>query len=216
MYLKPTRQNQEFAVLVILVAVFIAGALVASCGLPSSEEGTTPEPNAASRMSMVGTPETTHLTNLSVADLTVADDATVGDDLTVSGDTTLAGSLTIESGGALSGNFVYAKTNVVTATAAYTLTASQTGSLFSNAGSTGEITVTLPAATEGLNYCLYVGAGYTLTVQPAGDDQVLHLTNGHGDRLQNAGTAGDSICLIAQDPTYWVPLQEVGTWSDAD
>jgi hypothetical protein len=216
MYLKPKHETQDLALLVALVAVFIAGALVASCGLPSTEEGTTPELNAASRLSMVGTPETTHFTNLSVTDLTVTDDATISDDLTVSGDTTLAGSLTIESGGALSGSFVYAKTNVITATAAYTLTASQTGSVFSNAGSTGEITVTLPAATEGLNYCLYLGAAYTLTVQPTGDDQVLHLTNGHGDRLQNTGTAGDSICIVAQDPTYWVPLQEIGTWSDAN
>lgn len=101
-------------------------------------------------------------------------------------------------------------------TASYSVAATDNGDLFTNIGATAEVTFTLPTAAEGLNYCFYVGAAYTVTIELDGSDQVHHLTNAAGDRVQNAGTAGDSLCIQAIDATYWVPVHETGTWADAN
>ena len=111
---------------------------------------------------------------------------------------------------------VYLRFGVVDKTASYSPTKQESGGLFTNAGASGEITYTLPAATNGLGYCFYVYAAQTMTLELDDADQFHHLTNAAGDRLQNAGTAGDSICVYAKDGTYWVPMQEIGTWSDAN
>ena len=111
---------------------------------------------------------------------------------------------------------VYWRMPVAKKTASYTVTNADSGALITNMGATAEITLTLPAATAGLQYCIYVSDAYTITVALDGADQIHHLTNSAGDRLQNTGTAGDSVCLTAADGTYWLPLQEIGTWSDAN
>lgn len=111
---------------------------------------------------------------------------------------------------------VYLRYPTLKKTASYSVLRSDSGALILNMGASAEITLTLPSATEGLGYCFYVADAYTVTIDPASGDQVHHLTNSAGDRLQNTGTAGDSVCLTSVDGTYWVPTQEVGTWSDAD
>lgn len=108
------------------------------------------------------------------------------------------------------------RTNSISKTASYAVTTAETGALFSNEDTSSEITLTLPAAVEGLNYCIYVYEVYTLTLDVDDADQIHHLTNAVGDSLQNVGTAGDSICLKAINDVYWVPLGEIGTWSDAN
>ena len=110
----------------------------------------------------------------------------------------------------------YGRIDYIAKTADYTVTVAETGALFSNGGAGEEITFTLPAAAEGLNYCIYVSETYTVNVDAASGDQIHHLTNAAGDRVQNAGTTGDSICIRGIDAMYWVPLGEHGTWSDAD
>jgi len=118
----------------------------------------------------------------------------------------------IEDGGIATG----AKKDYTAKTADYTITIAESGALFSNGGATKEITYTLPSAAEGLNFCFYVYAAYTVNVDVASGDQTHHLTNAAGDRIQNTGTAGDSVCLMGADATYWIPTQEIGTWSDAN
>jgi hypothetical protein len=111
---------------------------------------------------------------------------------------------------------IYARVPSLSKTADYTLTRQLSGALIDNKGASGEITITLPSATTDLSYGFYVYEAQTITIQPATGDQVHHLTNATADRLQNAGTAGDSIWLVAIDGEFWIPLQETGTWSDAN
>jgi hypothetical protein len=130
-------------------------------------------------------------------------------------ETTSASGVTIDSV-LLKDTMIYARVPVSNATGSGTVTAADTMGWFSNQGASVEITFTLPSAAVGLNYCFYVSAAYTVNVDTASGDQIHHLTNAAGDRIQNAGTAGDSVCLVASDTTYWNPLGEIGTWSDAD
>lgn len=97
----------------------------------------------------------------------------------------------------------------------YTALVTETGKIFTNQGDGDGATITLPDAQDGLWYCFYTFAAQTFYVDPATGDQIHTLTNAAGDRISNA-TAGDSICLHAVDTTYWIPMQEVGTWADAD
>ena len=106
-------------------------------------------------------------------------------------------------------------TNIVSQSASYTLAITESGSLAINIGAAGEITWTLPAAAAGLHYCFYIAPTQNITIVVGAADQIHHLTNAAGDRLQN-GTAGDSICLTAIDIVYWIPTGEEGTWNDAD
>jgi hypothetical protein len=166
---------------------------------------------------------------LTVADNAIVDGQADAVQLTAQGYTTQTNDIfVVESSGGTnlldvdnSGNtYVAGDLNYdITATKATTNTAitdAGSGSLYLNMGATSEITLTLPSAVAGTHYCFYVSDAFTMTIAPDGADQVHHLTNSAGDRLQNDGTAGDSVCLAAVDDTYWVPLQEVGTWSDAD
>lgn len=116
--------------------------------------------------------------------------------------------LTVKDGGLI--NQDQAKTSN------YSVLATDNGDLFTNVGATAEVTFTLPTAVEGLNYCFYVYAAYTVTLELNGSDQFHHLTNAAGDRAQNTGTAGDSVCFTAIDTTYWLPIHETGTWSDVN
>lgn len=95
------------------------------------------------------------------------------------------------------------------------LAASATGSITHNTAATGTVTISLPGASAGLNYCFYVGAAQTLAVDPATGDQIGSLTNAAGDKITN-GTVGGSLCLVAADNTSWLPLGIVGTWADAN
>jgi hypothetical protein len=112
-------------------------------------------------------------------------------------------------------DLTYAKRDFAAKTAGYTILADQRGAIFSNLGATGALTLTLPTAAKGLNFCFYTGAAQTLYIDPAGTNQISHLTNAGGDRISNA-TAGDSVCLVGISTSAWIPLGEVGTWADAN
>jgi hypothetical protein len=169
--------------------------------------------------------------------VTSTDDATITDDLNVNGNATISTSLTVSGTSDLQGNLTLENDETIsnstdgrvvingqlgslglpiTTSTSYTATTAESGATFANVDATGEITLTLPAASAGLQYCVYVHAAYTMTLKLNNTDQIHHLTNSAGDRLQNAGTAGDSVCLLALDDAAWIPLQETGTWSDAD
>lgn len=95
----------------------------------------------------------------------------------------------------------------------YTVLAGDTGSVIK---ASGAITLTLPGAAVGLNYCI---------INFTGDDQVIDFTdatdvalnevNSPGDRVTNT-TAYDNICLTAIDTTNWVTISSLGTWSDGN
>jgi len=129
----------------------------------------------------------------------------------------LVGDVTGDVTGDLIGYAYYGRPVAVTTD--YTLTQAVSGATLLNFGATGEITITLPdvsLATVGYRYCIYVYDAYTITLKPATGDQIHALTNAPGDRVQNVGTPGDSLCLLNATSAHWIPLGEVGTWSDVD
>jgi hypothetical protein len=135
--------------------------------------------------------------------------------------TNLAGDLTGNVTGDVTGNVIgYAYYGRAVSTSGdYTFTQATSGVTLINFGATDEITVTLPdvsLSTVGYQYCIYVYSAYTVTIKPATGDQIHALTNAAGDRIQNVGTVGDSICLLNITSADWAPMQEVGTWSDVD
>lgn len=93
--------------------------------------------------------------------------------------------------------------------------AADSNTIYTNLTATGTLTVTLPGAAKGLNYCAYVAAAQVLTVDPATDDQILALTNAAGDKITNS-TIGSSVCLTALDDTNWAAITPQGTWADAN
>ncbi len=107
------------------------------------------------------------------------------------------------------------KRYVVKQTTSDELTGIEPNAIFANIAATGTITMTLPNASAGLNYCFYVGAAQVLTVDPATGDLIASLTNAAGDKITN-NTPGSSVCLVAADGTNWMPLGVVGTWTDAN
>jgi len=131
------------------------------------------------------------------------------------------GSITLENSETISnstdgdvfvnGELLY-RTNVISQSADYTVQAADSGSLIITTGAGEATTHTLPTAAAGLSYCWYVGEAYSLTLDAAAGDTILHLTDGAGQRAQNA-TEGDSVCLYGQT-SLWIPMHEVGTWED--
>jgi hypothetical protein len=171
---------------------------------------------------------TSNFDDLEAADLTlsddliVTDDVAVTDDFTLGGDLSVGGSLTVTaSSGALTtdgnitGSYIYGKRVVYSKTADYSIQLAESNAFFTNAGASGAITLTLPAAATGRHYCVYTYAAQTIYIDPATGDQIYHLTNSAGDRISNA-TVGDHVCLVATGGTYWIAYVEHGTWADAN
>lgn len=115
--------------------------------------------------------------------------------------------------GAVAAGLVNSSIPVLAKTSSYAVTAADTGAIIKSSGS---ITMTLPAAVVGLNYCLYNYDGGDLTIDFTDTaDVALNEVNSPGDRVTNT-TAFDSICLIAIDTTNWVTISSLGTWSDGN
>lgn len=144
-------------------------------------------------------------------DIEALDDLFVGDDATIADDVTLGGSLAL-SGAALSG-FTIDATAIVTDT---TLTAAQSSGylVLKNTG-TATVTLSLPAAAEGITYCVYNYDGDDISIDPATGDKFAILTDAAGDKLTNS-TAGNHICFFAADATDWLAYAVNGTWSDGN
>lgn len=117
------------------------------------------------------------------------------------------------NGGAVAANAVYSYVPVSAKTGNYTVTTADTGLTIK---SSGAITMTLPGAVAGLQYCIvnFDGSDLTLDVTDTAD-VFLNEVNSPGDRVTNT-TAFDSICVRAIDATNWVTISSLGTWADGN
>lgn len=180
-------------------------------------------------LDVAGDADFTGATITGIAPSALESDVTITGNLVVSGTTLsvgaisgdLTGNVTGDVTGEVTGNLIgyayYGRPIAVSAN--YTATQSESGATLLNFGATGEIMITLPdvsLSTVGYRYCFYVYSAYTMTIVPFAGDQIHALTNAAGDRVQNVGTLGDSLCLLNITSADWVPMQEVGTWSDVD
>lgn len=117
------------------------------------------------------------------------------------------------NGGAVAANAVYSYAPVAAKIADYSVTTADTGTVIK---SSGAITITLPGAVTGLQYCIvnFDGADLTIDFTDA-TDVALNEVNSPGDRVTNT-TAYESICLTAIDTTNWMTLSSLGTWADGN
>lgn len=96
-------------------------------------------------------------------------------------------------------------------TAAYSVTAADTGSAFSNAGASGSVTFTLPTAKAGLWYAFFVSAAQAMVVLAAGGAKI----NGSGANGNIAVDNSQSLVgfmTVFSDGTNWY-VHAHGTWT---
>jgi hypothetical protein len=101
-------------------------------------------------------------------------------------------------------------------TAGDTLTASESGSVHTNTGASGAVTIVLPAATVGLRYTFAVGAAQQLRIDPNGTETISLPSSGvpgAAGKYLVADAIGETVqlaCLIAGN---WAVLGYTGTWT---
>lgn len=92
------------------------------------------------------------------------------------------------------------------------------GSLITNAGASGDITITLPAAVAGVVFEFATIEAYKLKVQAVGDDVVQDVQGGGGDSaaagyIQSSAAKGDTLRLVAAGSDRWLVMSKGGTWT---
>lgn len=101
-------------------------------------------------------------------------------------------------------------------TANYTVTTAENGTCFTNAGASGAITFSLPAATAGLHYIFVVRAAQELRIDPNGT-QTISLPSsgvpGAAGKYLVADAIGESVHLYCDTAGTWSVLGYTGTWT---
>jgi len=92
-------------------------------------------------------------------------------------------------------------------TAGDTLTAEESGSVHTNTGAAGTITLVLPAATVGLQFRFRVGVAQELRLDPNGSETIALPSTG----VQ--GAAGKYLVADAIDDSVYLFCAVAGTWS---
>ena len=95
-----------------------------------------------------------------------------------------------------------------------TLTEAESGSVHTNLGATGAVTLTLPAsAPEGIIFTFAVQTTQELRVDP--DTATIRDDSGQtADKYKAADAIGECITLIADSNGDWVTIGKNGTWSE--
>jgi hypothetical protein len=106
---------------------------------------------------------------------------------------------------------------VLTKTANHTLTLPENGSLVTNAGASGTVVLTLPAATVGLEYRGHVRAAFALRFDPNGSEVIGNPTAGSADggagKYIGSSTVGAAIHLVCSTAGRWEVQSVKGTWT---
>lgn len=94
------------------------------------------------------------------------------------------------------------------------LTASESGKRCTNAGASGAVTLTLPAATPGLEFHFAIEANEDLIVAAAGSDTIrdaASVSPGGGDISDD--TIGNTLSLVCFTAGAWLVTGGRGTWT---
>ena len=105
---------------------------------------------------------------------------------------------------------------VVVMAADATLTAAESGTCYETTGATGAVTVTLPAATPGLEFEFQVAEAQELRLDPDGTETIsLPSTGvaGAAGKYLTANAAGESIHIKCFVAGTWAVLGNTGTWT---
>lgn len=95
-----------------------------------------------------------------------------------------------------------------------TLTAAESGSIHSNLGATGPVTLTLPAsAPEGTIFTFAVQAGQELHIDP-GTAAIRDDSGQTSDKYKAADAVGECLTVVADSNGDWVTIAKNGTWTE--
>jgi hypothetical protein len=95
-----------------------------------------------------------------------------------------------------------------------TLSAAESGSVHSNLGATGLVTLTLPAsAPEGTIFTFAVQAGQELRVDP-GTAAIRDDSGQTADKYKAADAVGECLTVVADSSGGWVTIAKSGTWTE--
>lgn len=95
------------------------------------------------------------------------------------------------------------------------------GCTVTNAYANGEVTYVVPKAGYGMQFTIYLLAGYAVNIDPNSSDRIYPTCSANGDRLRNTGTVGAWVTLrslyLPSDSDYnWYIFtnESYGTWAD--
>ena len=95
-----------------------------------------------------------------------------------------------------------------------TLTAAESGSVHSNLGATGTVTLTLPAsAPAGTVFSFAVQTAYELRVDP-GTGTIRDDSGQTAGKYKSADAIGECLSLVADSNGDWATIAENGTWTE--
>ena len=101
-------------------------------------------------------------------------------------------------------------------TADDTLVVAESGSLHTNTGAAGTITISLPAATAGLEFLFAVGAAQQLRIDPNGSETISLPSNGvpgAAGKYLVADAIGETVSLVCASAGSWRVMGFTGTWT---
>lgn len=101
-------------------------------------------------------------------------------------------------------------------TADDTLTAAESGSVHTNAGASGTVVLTLPAAAVGLEYFFGVRVAQALRIDPNGTETIsLPSTGvpGAAGKYLAADAIGETVHLMCVAAGSWAVMGYTGTWT---
>ena len=94
------------------------------------------------------------------------------------------------------------------------LSATESGSVHTNLGATGTVTLTLPAsAPEGTEFSFAVQAAHELRVDP-GTAAIRDDSGLTADKYKAADAIGESLSLVADSNGDWATIAKHGTWTE--
>jgi hypothetical protein len=101
-------------------------------------------------------------------------------------------------------------------TASDTLTVNENGTAHTNAGASGAITLTLPAATVGLHYYFAVQAAQELRIDPNGTETIALPSSGAqsaAGKYISADAIGEWCHVVCVVAGTWNVQGYLGTWT---
>jgi len=103
---------------------------------------------------------------------------------------------------------------VVSKTGNYTISDSESGTVFTNEGATGLITLTLPAAATQLQFIFVHESttnGANIKIQAASGDTIrINTTVSSSGGYVQSGQVGETILLVAINATEWIAISGFG------
>ncbi len=106
------------------------------------------------------------------------------------------------------------KTTIEAHTADDTLTQAESGSIHTNLGATGTVTLTLPAsAPAGTKFAFAVQAAQALRVEP-GSATIRDDSGQTAGKYKSASAIGACLALVADSNGDWVTIAKNGTWTE--